>query len=252
MTDRALSDAIGFVLVFAIIVASISVFYATGFQGLEDARTAERTNNAERAFDVMQSNLQDLSTQGAPSRATEIKVAEAELYVADKAEINVSLRYASNGSLVSTNTTTQPGPINYRPVVYESDPNTAVIYANGAVIRRSGGDNYVMTQDPGFVFSKERVLMTMFQTQTAETPSVAGSKTVLIRALAKSRSVVFSNSKHTYDLHVNMTTPRAEAWKTYFEDQGLSCSISGDDLSCVYEDVSIVHVTKLRAELIFE
>jgi hypothetical protein len=253
MTDRrALSDAIGFVLVFAVITASIGVFYATGFNGLESARTEERTNNAERAFDVLRANMEDISARGAPSRATEIKVSDAKLYVGDKASINLTLRYHGNGSVVRTNETTQPGPITYRPIVYESADGTSVVYANGAVFRRSQGGYYSMTQQPGYVVSDRRVLLTVFQTQSATQPTAAGSDTVLVRALARSRSVVFAASATTYDLDVDMTTPRADAWKRYFEDKGATCSVSGDDLSCTFEDVETIHVTRLRAELLFE
>ena len=79
MLDRSQSDVLGFVFVFAIVVSTIGLVFATGFTGLQDARDFERVNNAERAFEVLRDNVGDMIYRGAPSRVTEIKLASASL-----------------------------------------------------------------------------------------------------------------------------------------------------------------------------
>ena len=57
--DRAVSDVLGYVLIFSLITSSVGVVYVAGYGSLDSLRNAERFNNAERAFDVLDSNLEE-------------------------------------------------------------------------------------------------------------------------------------------------------------------------------------------------
>ena len=87
---RAVSEIIGFVLVFSLILGTITIVYVGGLSGLDDARNAERVNNAERAFDVMANNFQQMGRGDAPNRATEIKLADAQLTTTPNRAVNVN------------------------------------------------------------------------------------------------------------------------------------------------------------------
>ncbi|MDZ7702032.1 MAG: hypothetical protein U5J98_08165 [Halobacteriales archaeon] len=90
MRSRAQTETLGFVLVFALITASIGLVYATGFTGLDNAREFEQTNNAERAFEVFADNIEDIVEWNAPSRSTEIRLADATLTIAEPIEIHLN------------------------------------------------------------------------------------------------------------------------------------------------------------------
>lgn len=47
MTERGVSDVVGFVLVFALIITSVGVIYTDGLTSLQDARDAQRLSNAD-------------------------------------------------------------------------------------------------------------------------------------------------------------------------------------------------------------
>ncbi len=96
-TDRAVSETISFVLVFSLIVASVGAVYAIGVSELEATRDAERIENAQRAFDVLADNVDDV-LEGAPSRGTEVKLAEATLRSADDASMNVTVDPEGGGT----------------------------------------------------------------------------------------------------------------------------------------------------------
>ena len=80
---RGVSEIVGFILVFSLVLGTITLVYASGLSGLDDTRDAERITNAERAFDVLANNFQQMGRGEAPNRATEIKLAEAQLSVRD-------------------------------------------------------------------------------------------------------------------------------------------------------------------------
>jgi hypothetical protein len=80
---RAVSETLGFVFAFALIVTTTGIVFTVGQGGLQNAQDQERLNNAERAMDVLAQNMNDLNRRSAPSRATEIRLSEASIAYGD-------------------------------------------------------------------------------------------------------------------------------------------------------------------------
>lgn len=74
MDNRAVSEVVGFVLTFSLVTMAIAIVFTAGFGGLQDTQQAEQVNNVERAFDVLDTNVQEVQRQEAPSRATEMRL----------------------------------------------------------------------------------------------------------------------------------------------------------------------------------
>jgi len=55
---RAVSDVVGYVLVFSLVSLTVGVVSVAGVGALQDARDVEQANNAERAFDVLGDNVE--------------------------------------------------------------------------------------------------------------------------------------------------------------------------------------------------
>lgn len=245
--SRGVSESLGFIFVFGIIVVTVGTVYATGFNGLDEAREFERANNAERAFDVLKANVEDISKRGAPSRATEVKLADANLRTGPPATVTVNVTDSSNPSDSSELV------VDVVPMIYETDSGQQIIYANGGLFRRSGS-GVVMKQQPAFVLSEERVVLPIVHSRTrGGNLSVEGSTTVLIRADHRTSNVNVARSESTYDVTVNVTSSRAGAWGRYFQQEGLSCPVQTDtDVSCELSNVDRVHVSTTRIVWDFE
>ncbi|MDZ7730673.1 MAG: hypothetical protein U5K37_06770 [Natrialbaceae archaeon] len=59
--DRGVSELVGFTLSFGIIMASIALLYGFGYPGIIDYQEHEQLNNAERSFDAMAENFDDVA-----------------------------------------------------------------------------------------------------------------------------------------------------------------------------------------------
>lgn len=236
LDDRGVSETISFVLVFALIIGTVGSVYALGYGGLQEVRDAERVNNAERAFDVLAANMEDIVRRGAPSRGTEIQLAEASLGPGEPTYINVS------GTDGTTSFTT--GNTTIEPVVYEAE-NTQIRYVAGAVIRvQTNGVS--MLREPLMVLSADNVVIPLVQLNVEE-QTVGGSQTVLVRAESQLRRVLVSENDGSYTVTVNVTSPANDAWYRYLEDQGMSCSIvdptpGPERVTCEFSNVERVHV----------
>lgn len=238
MRSRGVSDVLGFVLVFALVTATVGVVYTTGLAGLQDAREIERVENAERAFDVFAASVDDELRRDAPGRATEIRLADATLSYGDPVTFNVTFDNSNDSYEAST-----------RPVVYAADGGR-VVYEAGAVVRdQPNGER--MVRDPPMTFGDAAVVPVVVA-RAHGLASVGGSRTVLVRTTAAKRSVFASRSAGPYNLTVDVTSPRAPAWKRYFEDEAdASCSLVGDTAVCTLRaDRVAVPVYKLDVEFV--
>lgn len=251
-----MSEVVGFTLVFSLIAATVAVVYVGGLGSLQSAQQAERLTNAERAFDVLDDNLDDIVGGHAPSRATAIKLGGAGLYLGDPVVLNVT-------AVNNTGGTVGPYTVALRPIVYEFGP-TKVVYEAGAVIRqdRAGA---VMNAQPPFLFGYERTVIPFVQTRSASRGStnIAGETTVLVRAVRANSAVLAAETDDgPYDVTFNVTTERTEVWERHLEGEltassvklpmGASefCTVHGETVTCTFETERFyVAVTRIDVSL---
>lgn len=226
-------------LVFALVTTTVGTAYVWGIDGLQDAREFERTNNAQRAMEALAENVDDLVRRGAPSRATEIELANARIGAGDPVTVNVT----ASGPEGDYSTES----VRITPIVYDAGDGERIRYVNGAVVRTSPGGATVV-RDAG-LFGGDRPVVPLVQTYSRGA-GVGGSANVLVRTEATRTEVVAMNG--TYEaVNVTMTTPYAAAWERQFERQGMDCSASGDELAC---ERRIEHLTLylIRVAVTFE
>lgn len=200
--DRGVSETIGFVLVFALIATTIAVTFTVGLGGLEDAQLAERDSNVERAFDVLHDNFNDLSRDGVPSRATELRLGGGELRFADDSTFRI---LDSNGASVERSSTS---------IVYSGAGETEIRYEHGAVIRRDGGGSF-MIREPDLLFG-ETTMIGFVDVGREGTERVGGDRTVLVRT---ERPGDRTATELTGNVTIRVRGPTVDAWTRYFEEQ---------------------------------
>jgi len=252
--ERGVSETISFVLVFALVIASVGTVYAVGVSELEATRDAERVENAQRAFDVLADNLDDL-LEGAPSRGTEVKLAEATLRSADDARINVTVDPAGASQ--------ESWDASLSPLVYDVAAGGQVRLSNGAVLRDSERGTAAVIRGPPLVIDEDRVLITMIKQEHVGSQAVGGDRTVRVRMAASRPRRFYDNESVDFDtIRMNVTTPYTDAWSRHYESVGFDCSevdAPGPDtsgvVSCTVENpdqVDRVTVVWLRVTTEFE
>ena len=239
---HGLSDVLGYVLVFSLVVTSVLVVTVGGLSAVENARDAERAQNAERAFDVVATNFAAIYERDAPSRSTELDLADSEIFYNSNSSITVR---GGGQELVSRNV---------RPVEMNVVGDRSVVYEAGAVFRENG-DDVSMVRPPPFLLTGGQVHLPVVQTTTPTIES-AGSTTALLRGVSTNRSVVTAANGDTpgfNQLTVEITSPRFGAWERYFTEEGLDCTTfpATETVSCTLDLDSTfsVYVTLQRIEM---
>ncbi|QLD85123.1 hypothetical protein HWV23_05100 [Natronomonas halophila] len=218
--ERAVSELIGFVLVFSLVLGTVSVVYIAGLQGLHDTRDAERLQNAERAFDVLANNFQELGRGEAPNRATEIRLADSQLMMEE--------RYRSRFR-VNENNVSEAAP---RPIVFDGGTGVRIVYEQGAVIRNDVGGGARMLRTPDYLFGSQRTVVRYIEPRGGE-QSVGGTTTALVRGQRTSPFLVYGQNVSGVDVEFDLetTAARAPAWMRYFDTQESlnGCTMSPSD-----------------------
>ena len=232
--QRAVSETLGYILVFSIIVTTIATATVFGFSGLENRQAAEQVTNVERAFDVMADNFRDISRYEDPSRATEMRLADGTIGVGDPVTITVGQWDGDNFVDGEKRNET------FQPLVFQSDGGE-VIYESGVVFRGSGSDSIARSPLP-FVVGEETALVPVTATSTrSSTTAVGGDRTV--RVVGERRPPTRTLANRTVDadgetLAVEIESPRADGWERQFRAEDYTILNVSDDAVTAELDVS--------------
>ena len=241
--DRGVSETVGFVLVFALITTTIAITFAVGLGGLEDAQLAERDNNVERAFDVLQDNLRDISRDGVPSRATEIQLGGGELRLEQESTFRLN-DTGTAGTIVETGSLT-----------YRGAGDTRIVYENGAVFRMEGDDG-VMIKPPDLLVG-DTVVYSLYGLG-GPTQSTGGDQTVLVVGQRGVRETALDDRAPTDNVTLAINSSQATAWERYYRDlaseheQVSVSTLGGPDLTVTFDadhyERFVVHRTSTRID----
>lgn len=239
MDDRAVSEVVGFVLVFSLVTMTIAIVFAVGFGGLQDAQRTEQVNNVERAFDVLDTNVAEVGHQGAPSRATEMRLSGGRLGFGDPTMVTVDVDDGTEATTIET-----------RPLVY-ADGDTEIAYELGAIVRTDGGGSVLLT-DPGHVLNDDRSSIPLLvTTKPSDQTAISGHRTVLVRGSHQHTDLLVPAT--TDAVTITVESPRADVWERYFERQeaGSVTRTSDTTVEFVLDDgETSISVTWIRLRLV--
>lgn len=199
---RGQSELVGFVMIFGVVSLTIAIVGLTGFTGLQSAEEFQRTTTAEQAFTALAGNVDEVVREGAPSRGTEVRVAEARLALEGPGTVTVT----ADGTHLRT--------VEARPIVYDSGAGTTLTYHSGALIRADDG-NALMFREPRFVLTRTAVLLPVVNTTQPDGGPVGGTRDLTVRARHAGTAV--NTTAVTDTVTLNVTTAHPEPWVRYFE-----------------------------------
>lgn len=165
--ESGVSEAIGFILVFTIVILGISIVTLYGYPVLADARISSDEKIMEQNLIVLQNDIKILTRNNVPYRDTTIGVSGGSLFVTnstaaeDEGGEHFTLTYFNTTSGAMEDTTYYPGSLEF-----VSDQGTAVVsVSNGAVVKRQlDQDGSSMVSDPRWFYDKTEETLVIFMT----------------------------------------------------------------------------------------
>lgn len=215
-TDRGVTDLIGFVLMFSIIIGGASVVYLVGFDTLEEIGNEEDLKTADRAMRGIAESFEDIHRQGVPSRSLEIGVDGASL---DTRESRLRLEIdGASGPKFERDVTTNA------LVIERTEGNARsqrVAYESGALFRvaRQGS---IVRHRPVFSCEDDTAILSIVRLRGAVSVSVDDSVRITGRRTETERLYPNRSTRAAADeLRIDVRNSRyAGAWEGYFDRLG--------------------------------
>ena len=211
LDERAVSDVVGYVLVFALVTATIGTVFAVGFVGVEERQNAERVANVERAFDVLDDNVRDLQRYEDPSRATEIRLSGGTLSL--EAETTMTLEYEYDNGTVENES------IPMSTLTY-TNGDTTLAYEGGAWFRVDG-DRATMRSPPRFVANDNQTILPVVQLlegRNTETIRTDGTVQVSTESSGdRTHEYTTSEPSSVDEIRLRIESPYADAWEEFLK-----------------------------------
>jgi hypothetical protein len=217
--DRGVSEVIGFVLSFSVIILSVGLVFTYGFAAVQDMREAEQLNSAERAMEAVAGTLENLQ-RGDPARASEVRVAGGQMDIRNRTRVTVTVEDSAS----------PPGTL-YRydqPVgeLIYSYQGTNLSYQTGAVFRASDSGGGVLARRPTLVCNDDRAVVSVVRFRNIEAStgvdSVGAEGSITVAARANETFLLYPNREGTTaddaaQVTLEVDSPHSQIWTDYFD-----------------------------------
>lgn len=211
--ERGVSDVLGFVLIFGLILTSVTIVYATGFESLTNSQEKEELRNVERAYDILADNIESVTRGDAPVRSTQLRLGSSEMTSGDEVTFELIV-YDENGDRVDDN----PPQMTVTPIEYRTTGGSSIRYENGAVIR-SVQSGETLISNPPIQYADEKLLVPFIHTRPADGVVGVSGGTVDVRT-SSSGSETLSyhpnpDQSDGYGVSLRIEAERTDVWERY-------------------------------------
>jgi len=224
--DRAVSEAISYVLIFGLISLGTAIVVLQGGPAIESSEQQQINQNSELAVSLVQERLEEMSRQNAPLREVTVELQDITVGVGGSLEPTViSVTNVSSGeSYVST----------IDPVYVDTGSRT-ILYEGGSVMVGQQGidESWSMRSNPAWALRTISTRDSTVQSFFIRVPATTGNGQVSGEGRAQ---WVFESVGETNEvlvgvdeLNVTVSSPRAGAWEDYFEN--LNSSVTSEDIT---------------------
>jgi len=206
--DDAVSEAIGFIIIFSLMVTAIGIVTLYGYPVLLSQQSATYEKTMEQNLLVLQHDVRTLAREMVPYRETTMQVGGGVLSFMDTPDAGRVVVEIGDEELVNRS----PGGLEYR----SDDGEYAVALSNGAVMLRPlTGDGSSMIGSPRW-FCDERtgtLVITVIVLTEKEPVSFSGMGTIEL-SQASTGTNTTERTGISQPVTVTCTGPYRTAWKT--------------------------------------
>jgi hypothetical protein len=207
-TNAAVSETLGYILLFAIVTLSMGVIYAIGYPALQSNMDANVFESAEQNFIVLQSNMERVAFDQTPVKVLKLKLQASSIAVTNESSISVA--YGGNLEKYSTG-----------EIVFSKDEKT-IAYEIGSVFKKYPREASVMVSEPPiYVTSLDNTSVTNIGIVSLNGNSQMGGKGIATINLRHNYSDMYMGNSTT-DVSVLINSTHAFKWEEYLGEMGFT------------------------------
>nr|WP_303716304.1 hypothetical protein [Methanoculleus marisnigri] len=214
INDKAVSEAIGFILILGIVITGISLVTLYGYPVLLKEQSNTDVKNMERAMIVIQNDMKSLCFKNVPYKETSLQVSGGTLEV-----INAT----SYGGSINVSNSTDSWDYSVGALIYRSDRSNEVItLENGAVMtRQDGSTGSAMLAEPRWFYDvnpttgEKTFVVYIMNITTDDLMAKSGMATVRMSLENTATEVYISPGDVTVTYTTDSDNDLTVAWENY-------------------------------------
>ncbi len=244
INEKAVSEAIGFILILGIVLTGIGLVTLYGYPVLIKEQSNADVRNMERAMIVIQNDMKSLCFKNVPYKETTLQVSGGTLEVIDTG--GPAPKFEISGSGISDPITFSPGAL-----VYRSDRGTEVItLENGAVMtRQADATGSAMLAEPRWFYDGPTKTFVVYLMNITADERMAKSGMATVRmSLASTNSQQYDpvgdiTVQYDKDVHNDLSV----AWENYLTG---SLKMSGSDGTYTLPEVTKLVIKEYKIRIL--
>ena len=227
--ETAVSEVVGFILIFGMVILAIGIIYAFGYPMLQSNMETSVFESSEQSFIVIQSNMKAVAFEQSPVKTVKMKLQTAALAYSN--ESSIQLDY---------NNTTIKKPLGR--IEYIQDERK-IVYESGGVFKRYYQNNQVLVANP-HIFSTtaasgENVVSVGIITLYGNNASSGGSGILSLSMKHNDSQLRQLNDNTTLTLTINSTL--APRWATHLREEDFTIvSFSDTDVVAQMNNTNVI------------
>lgn len=182
--EHAVSETVGFVIIFGIMLTGIALVTLYGYPAVLDAQQNANIRNMERNMISLQSDVKSLAYKNVPYKETTMQVSGGVLKVEnpDTEQYRFEI-YDQNGPLISYADLAYPDTFPPGSIKFLSDSeDISIALQNGAVVKHQS-DGSVMLSEPRWFFDDptDTLVINLIQIYSSQPLAKSGITTIQMR-----------------------------------------------------------------------
>ncbi len=212
--NAAVSETLGYILLFAIVTLSMGVIYAIGYPALQSNMDANIFESAEQNFIVLQSNVERVAFDQTPVKVLKVKLQSSSVSVGEDSFLTIA--YGGGTPLLI-----QTGEI------YFQKGNKILSYENGGVFKKYPPESTVMVSKPPIYTTMiNNTNVTNIGLVSLNGKDQMSGKGIATITLQHNSSDIINISSAPTDVSVSVNSTHAPKWEEYLEEIGFSITNS--------------------------
>ncbi|NMX21644.1 hypothetical protein C5S30_04260 [ANME-1 cluster archaeon GoMg4] len=240
MNKKGVSEVVGYVLTFGIVVVIVTVIYASGMPVVEDMKDKSAFQSMETSFVTLQSNVKKVAFGQSPLRTMKFNLVKGSIGANDHTAGN-SITVTVDGNAI---------PLQFGNIEYTIGTRR-VVYELGAVIESTPGGNIIISDPPIFFtnYSGNKNVFISVINVSGGFSAGGGMADMQIGGLDGLYNVtrdtnVYNSSDYVNTLDIDVSGQYRDAWERYLceafdKTPPLPITISDCNLTLVTHNVSI-------------
>jgi hypothetical protein len=243
MGDAGVSEAIGFLLIFAMVIAGIGLVTLYGYPMLLQQQTGADEQIMEKNIIVLQNDFKSIVYKTVPYKETSLKIGGGTLFVNNHLTSGPTFQIRDTGIVMADNPT---GDLRYDSTSTEDE----ISLQNGAVVKRNlaVGSGSSMLAEPRWFFDEQTKTLVINIMNIGSSGPL--SREGIGRVQMKLGQTEYLRKEYSGQTITIIYTPGpgaghdyTRAWQNYFENT-MKMSCSTGPLTCTKDGVKVLVIKK--------